>query len=211
LKQTEQAAGHADEEDHRPGYADDHRRKNKMFIDQASGILFFTPDFWQTAPALYTFLFVPQAWSLGLELLFYFIAPFLLRMKRSWIIAVMLASLALRLYLYNVCSLRHDPWTYRFFPTEIIFFLAGNLSYRIYKKRPSLQISRRIQTGVVIIIAMATILYGYVPACQVPLLPFSVNELVYFTGITMAIPVLSGSSSQLVYRPGDHCLFLSGG
>jgi peptidoglycan/LPS O-acetylase OafA/YrhL len=35
--------------------------------------------------------------------------------------------------LYTKFGLNHDPWTYRFFPTELVFFILGILSYRIYK------------------------------------------------------------------------------
>jgi peptidoglycan/LPS O-acetylase OafA/YrhL len=42
-------------------------------------------------------------------------------------------SFGLRLFLYSR-GLNHDPWNYRFFPNEIIFFLAGMLMYRIYQK-----------------------------------------------------------------------------
>jgi peptidoglycan/LPS O-acetylase OafA/YrhL len=40
--------------------------------------------------------------------------------------------LLLRLYIYFGAGLYHDPWTYRFFPTELAFFLAGVVSYRFY-------------------------------------------------------------------------------
>jgi hypothetical protein len=29
----------------------------------------------------------------------------------------------------------YDPWTYRFFPFEISFFVIGIFSFRFYKKR----------------------------------------------------------------------------
>lgn len=78
------------------------------------------------------FLLIPQAWSLSLELMFYIVAPFILKKRLRWVLGVMLASLALRFYIYFGLGLNRDPWTYRFFPTEILFFLMGNISYRIY-------------------------------------------------------------------------------
>ena len=82
---------------------------------------------------LYKFLFVPQAWTIGVEMTFYLIAPFILRRSIKLIVFLMVCSIVLRLILYH-SGLKHDPWTYRFFPTELIFFLAGNLSYYIFKK-----------------------------------------------------------------------------
>jgi len=102
-------------------------------IDLETGHLFFTTNFKDTLPPLYKFQFIPQAWSIGTELTFYLIAPFLVRKKLNIIIPIILGSLLLRLYLYN-SGLQHDPWLYRFFPTELVFFLFGNVSYRLYIK-----------------------------------------------------------------------------
>lgn len=80
----------------------------------------------------YRFLFVPQAWSIGVELMFYMIAPFLVRRKLPVIFAVIGASLAVRLVLANF-GYKDDPWNYRFFPSELMFFMTGTLAYRAYK------------------------------------------------------------------------------
>lgn len=102
-------------------------------LDTSNGFLFFTTNFRLTDPPLYGFLLVPQAWTIGLEIVFYLIVPFLAK-KKWWIIGVLiLASVLLRLFLYQN-GLKHDPWTYRFFPTEIVFFLLGILSYKTYRK-----------------------------------------------------------------------------
>ena len=101
-------------------------------LDTSNGHLFFTSNFRQTNPQFYTFLFIPQAWTIGVELLFYVIAPFLVRKKIYWIIPLIFLSIGLRLFIYSH-GLYHDPWTYRFFPTELVFFMLGIVSYHIYK------------------------------------------------------------------------------
>ena len=70
---------------------------------------------------------MPQAWTLGVELSFYLLAPLILP-RRRLVIALLLASLALRAALVVVGVGTTDPWTYRFFPTELALFLAGALS-----------------------------------------------------------------------------------
>jgi len=159
-------------------------------IDPATGQLFFTNNFWQTSPSLYSFLFIPQAWSLGLEMLFYLIAPFLLWKRAIWIIALILLSLALRIYLYDELELRHDPWTYRFFPTEILFFLSGFMSYRIYLKARHCRIHGYINSSILTYIILATAFYGWIPEFQSRILPFSWNEIIYFSSVAGAIPIL---------------------
>lgn len=74
-------------------------------------------------------LLVPQAWTLGLELTFYAIAPFILH--RSRILLVLFAgSIAARAASIYLGFGLNDPWTYRFFPFELAFFLAGVFSHR---------------------------------------------------------------------------------
>lgn len=80
----------------------------------------------------YRFLFVPQAWTLSIELMFYFLAPFLVKLRNYMVILIIMVSLLIR-YLADVFfELNFDPWTYRFFPFEISYFLFGILSYRLY-------------------------------------------------------------------------------
>lgn len=107
-------------------------------VDPVHHELFFTPDFHHEAVPAWQLLWVPQAWSLSVELMFYALAPLLVR-RRPWLLAAMvLASLALRVHLMRHYGVYHDPWTYRFFPTELALFLSGALAchgYRWAKER----------------------------------------------------------------------------
>ncbi|MFA5532013.1 MAG: acyltransferase [Candidatus Shapirobacteria bacterium] len=101
-------------------------------LNPQNGLLFFTQNFRLFDPKLYTFTLIPQAWTLSLELAFYLLVPFLNKLKTKYLLIIMSLSLALRFFLYSR-GLNHDPWTYRFFPTELVFFLSGILMYRIYQ------------------------------------------------------------------------------
>lgn len=101
-------------------------------LNTTTGSLFFTSNFRLFKPEIYNFFFITQAWTLSLELFFYFLAPFLNRFKNKYLLLIMSLSFGLRLFLYSR-GLNHDPWNYRFFPTELIFFLSGILMYRIYR------------------------------------------------------------------------------
>lgn len=96
-----------------------------------NGHLYFTGEYW-TSPVYVTRLFlVTPAWTLGIELLFYLLAPFLVS-RSIWLsIGLLTISSAVRMIAYRN-GLDHDPWTYRFFPFELSLFLAGSISYRIW-------------------------------------------------------------------------------
>lgn len=96
-----------------------------------AGDLYFTSSFLNTNPKVHTFLLVPQAWTLSIEIAFYLIAPFFLRRGVKIIVAIILVSFLARVVAYRF-GYNYDPWTYRFLPFEFAFFFMGNISYRLY-------------------------------------------------------------------------------
>lgn len=105
---------------------------NFLALNLNTGNLFFTSAFRNTVPEIWNYLILPQGWTIGLEITFYLFAPFLVSRKTKTLLLFFLASLASRLLAYQFLGLAHDPWEYRFFPFEIIYFIAGILAYRIY-------------------------------------------------------------------------------
>lgn len=74
---------------------------------------------------------VNTAWTLGIELSFYALAPWLVRFKSWMLLLLLVASLLARVMIYNA-GLYSDPWNYRLFPLELAFFLLGMILYRIF-------------------------------------------------------------------------------
>lgn len=101
-----------------------------MFSGVENDTLVFAGNFLQSEVVLYQGLIVPQAWTLGVELTFYLIAPWVLP-KRKLIYLLLILSIGLRIYLINAGLGLKDPWTYRFFPTELALFLLGALSHQV--------------------------------------------------------------------------------
>jgi peptidoglycan/LPS O-acetylase OafA/YrhL len=87
--------------------------------------LFFIPS----EKPLHILLVDPPSWTLGVEMSFYLIAPFVLR-RRPVLIALLVMSLALRVFLVS-SGRTGDPWSYRFFPAELAWFLFGALSQQV--------------------------------------------------------------------------------
>jgi len=101
-----------------------------MFSGVTNKQLIFTKDFRTSDILLYNGLLVHQAWTLGLEMSFYLIAPLILP-RRRWIWSLVIVSLLIRLILIGTGVGIADPWTYRFFPSELALFLAGALSHQL--------------------------------------------------------------------------------
>jgi peptidoglycan/LPS O-acetylase OafA/YrhL len=75
-------------------------------------------------------------WTLGAELTFYVLAPWLLRSRLAGI-AALLASLSIRVILsilfWRTQSLLYT-WTYFFFPATLCFFLIGHAGLLVYSR-----------------------------------------------------------------------------
>ena len=142
-----------------------------MFSGVQHNELVFATDFRKSDVILYPALLVPQAWSLGVELTFYLIAPFILTKKRVLLI-LLASSIALRFYIIHLDLGKNDPWTYRFFPTELALFLLGSLSHQIllpyYKKSISKEKIDTFSKIFTCLLIFITISYWLIP----------INELV---------------------------------
>lgn len=104
-----------------------------LALNPDTGNLYGTTQFQHESFPTYVFLFCRPSWSLGLELLFYLMAPFLVRRSVKLQLSVIAASLGLRLVLAAFFHLGGDPWSYRFFPTQLGIFMAGSVGYQAYR------------------------------------------------------------------------------
>ncbi|MFC8302296.1 acyltransferase family protein [Specibacter sp. NPDC057265] len=95
----------------------------------SGGQLFYTPDFRSVDVPAYKYFLIPQAWTVGLELVFYASAPFIARCCNRTLFALMAGSIGLRIGL-GFAGMSADPWSYRFFPFELSLFIAGMLAFR---------------------------------------------------------------------------------
>lgn len=158
-------------------------------LESVNGSLFFTPDFSQTVPKVHSFLFVPQAWSISIELTFYLIAPFICRNLKTIItLLIMSAAIALLLFLLD---LPNDPWNYRFFPSQLVYFMLGSAGYFLYRK---IKTHSRVYLNwsALLIILLITIFYSQLQEIINSTLLDAVTILLYSIGVPLVF-ILSKS------------------
>lgn len=156
-------------------------------LDASTGNLFLTSNFSLTSPQLHSFLFVPQGWSLGIEIAFYLIAPFILRKKLFISVFILVISLLLKVIIIYSMDLNYDPWTYRFFPTELMFFLMGNISYYIYNKVKDKSINKIYSISLFVYLCLFTIYYFKIPTFGYSSI---IKTIFFFISMMMVIPFL---------------------
>ena len=155
------------------------------FIALKSGEIVFWQPYSTGARGLSRLAFIPQGWTLGLEMSFYLLAPFIVRRSLALIVSLILVSVAVRLGLRWGFGLFSDPWWYRFFPSELAYFLIGSLGYRLTKVIPYLALAR----GKLVAIAALTAL------------PFLLSPYVYFSfgGRPLSVALLGVVSVPILF------------
>lgn len=158
-----------------------------LFMSLGHHGLHWSAAFWHSSPVVPTFMLIPPAWSLSLELTFYAISPWILRQRTRWIAAILGLSVAIRIVLW-FAGFRADPWSYRFFPNEISLFLAGALAYRHIYRRASLHKPSKKTRWFAFGMIPAVVLYPVYSHSHG--LFFSTTKVLYLVYAVTAIPML---------------------
>ncbi len=90
------------------------------------------------------YVYIGQAWSLGIELIFYAMAPFVV-LSRKRVFFLFIASVFIRLYFVEHADLfPNDPWRSRFFASNLTFFILGTMSYWVYARAVSFEHAKTV-------------------------------------------------------------------
>jgi len=158
-----------------------------LFLSRTSdGAFHLTRNFLISDPPVHQFYVVPQAWAMSLELCFYLIAPFLVRRHLGVMALVVSACFALKVFLFKAYDLHFDPWTYRFFPTELGMFMLGCCAYRGYEMLKANLPSGKFAIGVWILLLGFTVFYRALPAMEIH--GSSLRKACYMIFAVLALP-----------------------
>lgn len=151
----------------------------------SSGLLQYTPHASSPFPFIYLHSLIPQAWTLSIELAFYAVAPFLIKRKLWILLMLAFLSLLLRLYIYSL-GYHHEPWINKFPLTELVFFLIGIFSYRVYISNSLAKLTPKIFMAVYFLFLILTIFYDTLP--KVLDLPINPLQWGYFFLLAILMP-----------------------
>ncbi|EPR36125.1 acyltransferase 3 [Alkalidesulfovibrio alkalitolerans DSM 16529] len=136
-------------------------------LDPASGTFRFAPG--GDVTGAYVFLLVPQAWSLSMEMSFYLLAPFLVRMRARTLVAIVLASLALRAGLLFATP-GAELLARKIFFSEMWLFLLGMLAYEVHVANRARAAAKSLGLALFFgAMALAALFSGLPPVLKTPL------------------------------------------
>jgi peptidoglycan/LPS O-acetylase OafA/YrhL len=131
-----------------------------FWLGTKGGELFWTSSAWSLPePRLQNYVLIGPAWSLSIELMFYLIAPWVVKWTSRTLVLLVVASLVARHVAY-AAGLTFMPWTYMFFPFELAFFLLGVLAHR------RLESAKSSMTAFAVVCA-GILIYQHVPLVEV--------------------------------------------
>lgn len=93
------------------------------------GILAWTHDFTQSEVPFFNLMLIPTAWSLSMEIYFYLLVPWLVKLSDKTLMLILLGSGILRVVAF-AAGYNTGGWVFRFFPFEVMFFVGGILLFR---------------------------------------------------------------------------------
>jgi peptidoglycan/LPS O-acetylase OafA/YrhL len=132
-------------------------------------------------PAVSPLCVIGTAWSIGIELVFYLSAPFLVRRNYKIFVTIISLSLLLRMVLY-LKGFSAYGWTNMCLPLEFAFFLSGMLTYKMYAKIKTKQISKILWWSILGSLILLTCFYQWIPYTMA-------NKYVYLFFVALSVPI----------------------
>ena len=145
--------------------------------------LIINNDYLWRAPHDPAYLLISPAWTLQIELLFYLLAPFLVRLRLIFLV-----------FLIFLLTLVHNPLPFLInnnsftvgFLINLPYFLFGILSFSLYRYIRTRAISNSMLHTIYIVFMLIVIFYTMLPFASIPL-PYYTNGI-YLTFLILALP-----------------------
>ena len=115
----------------------------------------------ENCSSLGRFLVVAPAWSLGIEVVFYLIAPILLKSPWVGILSLFFISMSSRLFLFGI-GYHNIDWDRHFIISEMVYFSFGMMSYQLFKIIPERMFTLGLKILATSVIFSWTTFYSYI-------------------------------------------------
>lgn len=164
-----------------------------FFLNIQNGGLYFSPRAMEQPTKVYTLAFNTMAWTVSLELIFYLFAPMLTRLKTRWVILILGISLSVRVFM-AMSGYSGSPWNYMFLPSQVAFFMAGILSYKLYIKLNAYEFEKKYLSLIVFALVIV-FCFTYNAVFK----ESAIKQVVLFILFTFSIPIIFKLTKSVKY------------
>ncbi len=138
-----------------------------------------------------------MTWTLVLELLFYLIAPFLLRRKGLLARLGVIAGVFLLWFVIFHFRLLSTYSTAYAFMHAMKFFMLGFISFILYEKLPLKKIPPLALVGICLLFVAFMLVYAHIPLPNLRYKWLNFNDYIYYVSVVAALPFLFQFSNLL--------------
>ncbi len=157
--------------------------------------LFTTLKTFVSLPAMYSLYIVDPAWSLGIEITFYLVAPLLVKGGMKKVVFFLVLSELLRIGVTHVFHL-YPAFSLPFlFLPNLFFFMVGATSYQLYRKLKLLRLDQRIYYGVALFVLAFVLCYNFIPF----LFFYTFKRYLLYAIIFVGMPFLFSIEKQIKF------------
>lgn len=161
-------------------------------------LLIVNLDYFYKPQATSGFLFIQQAWTLQIELLFYLIAPFLVRINfKNLFILISIYMITLYSLVLPQSILPPGSLSYMF-SIYFIYFVLGIFSYKIYSFIKKKRIPKFVPASAFILMTLYLLTYHFIPI-RYPLDSFNIPDFFYFSLFILSVPFIFIFSKNLPF------------
>lgn len=157
--------------------------------------LFTTLKTFVSIPSMYSLYIVDPAWSLGIEITFYLLAPLLVKGGMKKVVFLLVLSELLRIMVTHVFHL-YPAYSLPFlFLPNLFFFMLGATSYQVYRKLRQTKLDIRIYYGMAILVFSFLLLYNVIPYFFF----YTFKRYLLYTLITIGTPFLFSIEKKIKF------------
>lgn len=159
--------------------------------DSIGGAIHLDPNL--AVPGWY-FQPIGPGWSIGVEIWFYLIAPFIVSLRYRSLATLLAFGILIAVLTKSATSA--DQWNYRFFPSQLMFFMIGIFAYRVYAGFKQKWQMKRWGWIILAFLFPMTVLFSSSVSLQ---LPSYLNQFIFYLFqiiLIFAIPFIFAASKD---------------
>lgn len=160
--------------------------------------LIFSADYFKVGNTQPGYLLIPQAWTLQIELLFYLLAPFIIKLSKKLFLTLSFAYIAIFFGIVVPRNLMPHTLIYLFL-SNLVFFLLGVFSYRFLFNLFKREKIKPKHLKIIYFLFLVYLIFYNLIKLKISIPIMNIDSLPYYLALTVTLPaIFTQTSSSMV-------------